>query len=167
MASQPAPCQSNSLSGLRAGFLGRCPGRGDRLELAFTSPSVRLKDTMPEARRMTGCAPGNEPCVCLSFEGSVQRNDTWVAQNRAGKTYAGFEGSGNARRRRAEGSLAQFVRDGAASQNSPLSANRGNRLSNAGERTGWPQAFRPPSSDARRRERGGGPTSTELSEPQS
>ena len=32
---------------------------------------------------------------------------------------------------------------------------------------GWPQAFRPPSSDARRRERGGWPTSTGLSEPQS
>jgi hypothetical protein len=31
---------------------------------------------------MTGCAPGNEQCVCLSFEGSVQRNDTWIAQNR-------------------------------------------------------------------------------------
>ena len=34
---------------------------------------------------MTGCAPGNEQCVCLSSEGSVQRNDTFVAQNRAGK----------------------------------------------------------------------------------
>ena len=76
---------------------------------------------MPKAWRMTGCAPGNEQCVCLSSEGSVQRNDTWVAQNRAGKTCTGFEGSGNARRRRAKGTLAQLVRDGAAPQNSPLS----------------------------------------------
>ena len=43
---------------------------------AFTSPSVRLNGTMPEAWRMTGCAPGNEQCVCLFSEGRDQRNDT-------------------------------------------------------------------------------------------
>src|SRR5216684_147347 len=116
---------------------------------------------------MTGCAPGNEQCVCLSSEGSVQRNDTLVAQNRAGKTCTGFEGARNARRRRAEGTLAQLVRDGATPQNSPLSADPGNRLSNAGECTGRAQPFRPPSSSARRQKRGGWPTSTGLPEPQS
>jgi hypothetical protein len=122
---------------------------------------------MPEARRMTGCAPGNEQCVCLSSEGSDQRNDTWVAQNQAGKTCTGFEGSGSARRRRAVGTLAQVVRDRAAQQNSSLSAARGNRLSNAGECLRRAQAFRPPSSNARRSKRCGWPTSTGLSEPQS
>jgi Protein of unknown function (DUF2924) len=33
---------------------------------AFISPLVRLKGTMPESRRMTGCAPANEQwCVYL------------------------------------------------------------------------------------------------------
>ena len=103
--------RANRLPVLEPVSRGTPPGSRRSTRLAFTSPSVRLKGTMPEARRMTGCAPGNEQCVCLSSEGSVQRNDTWVAQNRAGKTCTGFEGSGNARRRRAKGTLAQLVRD--------------------------------------------------------
>jgi hypothetical protein len=70
---QSAACQSKSPSRLRAGFSGTLPGSR---RFASTSPSVRLKGTMPKAWRMTGCAPRNEQCVCLSSEGSVQRNDT-------------------------------------------------------------------------------------------
>src|SRR6266436_2389440 len=83
------------------------------------------------------------------------------------KAHTGIEGSGNARRRRAEGPLAQPLCDEAPAEDSPFSPDRGGCPSNAGEGTGCTQIFGPPPSDAGREQAGDSPTLTALPEPTS
>ena len=77
---------------------------------------------------------------------------------------AGIEGTGDARRRRAEEPLAQPLWHEASSEDSPLSSDRGGCPPNARERTGHPQIFRPPPSNAGRQQPGDHPTLTALPE---
>jgi hypothetical protein len=112
---------------------------------------------MSEARRMTGCAQGNEPCECL-YERSSRQMRHAVSEIRAEKLAQELKDL----RRRGDDELRERWRctEGSHPAKSSSPADRGSRLSNAGECTGRTQAFRPPSSNARRRKRAGWPTST-------
>jgi hypothetical protein len=60
---QPEACQSKSPSGHQAGAR---PGTRRSTRLAFTSPSVRLKGTMLEARRNDWLRAGKR-AMCVSI----------------------------------------------------------------------------------------------------
>ena len=83
------------------------------------------------------------------------------------KTHTGIEGSGNARRRRAEGALAQPLWHAAPAEDSPLSPDRGGCSPTAGECTGRTQTFAPPPANAGCQRPGNSPTLTALPKPTS
>src|SRR5258708_17016290 len=68
------------------------------------------------------------------------------------RTRTGIEGSGNARRRRAEEPLAQPLWHQAPTEDSPLSADRGGRPPDAGESAGGPPNLAPPALNTRPRQ---------------
>src|ERR1700737_2162467 len=82
-------------------------------------------------------------------------------------TRPGIEGSGNARRRRAEEPLAQPLWHEAPSEDPPLSPDRSGCPPNAGEWTGRTQIFGPPPSNASRTQPGDPTNLTALPEPTS
>src|SRR5208282_510520 len=83
------------------------------------------------------------------------------------KTRTGIEGPGNARRRRAEGALAQPLWHEGPSEDSPLSTDRSGCPPNAGKRTGRTQIFGPPPSNAGRQRHSDLSTITGSPEPTS
>ena len=107
--------EQNRLPVLEPVSRGTLPRSRRSTRSAFTSPSVRLKGTMSDDWLRAG-----KRAMCVSVRKERRANEARGISGPGGKTRTGFEGSGNARRRRAEGSLAQPVRNGAAPQNSPL-----------------------------------------------
>src|ERR1700738_947928 len=105
--------------------------------------------------------------MCVYGEGLTIGYEAHGIGGQIRKTRTGIEGSGNARRRRAEEPLAQPLWHEAPAEDSPLSPNRGGCPPNAGEWTGPTQIFGSPPSNASR-QRPGDPTNlTALPEPTS
>jgi hypothetical protein len=114
----------------------------------------------------TGYPPRIEQCVCV-WGGLTIGYEAHGIGGQIRKTRAGIEGSGNARRRRAEEPLAQPIRHEASSEDSPLSADRGGCPPNAGECTGRAQIFGSPPSNAGRQQPSDPTTLIALPEPTS
>ena len=121
--------------------------RPGRLE-GESDPRNRVRK--PKSEPLIGLAARRESSkVCVSG-GLTIGYEAHGIERQIRETLTGIEGSGDAWRRRVKGTLAQLVRDRAAPQNSSLPADRGRRLSNAGECSGRAQACCPPPPTGRR-----------------
>src|SRR2546428_12178325 len=105
----------------------------------------------------TGYTSRIEQCVC-AWGGLTIDYEAHDIGRQIRTTRRGTEGSGSARRRRAEGALAQPLWHAATSEDSSLSPDRGGCSPTAGECTGRTQTFAPPPSNAGCQRPGNSPT---------